>query len=384
MAHPSSAAIESSRHFKQRRYSAMRILYLGDDNQFCTSAHRASALIRLGHEVVFLNPRAILPGWPIVGGISTRIGFWPFVPLVGASLRRKIGARVFDLAWVDGGSALSPGFHRFLLSHCSRIVNYNCDDPFGGRDHNKWNLYLRSVPYHDLTIVMRDLNIKEAQAAGAKRIARVYMSYDPVVHFPVDPNEIERSRLASEVVFIGAWMPERGSFLLRLIEEGVPLAIWGPRWQKAPEYARLRPAIRGSAMLGADYVKTIRCAKIALGMLSKGNRDEHTQRSVEIPFIGGAAFCAERTKEHEAMYSNESEAAFWSSPEECAAKCKELLGDSRKRKALVQKAHARVVALGLSNDDVMRALVEALGRTDRVLRWKIDHGKLFPMSPEEL
>lgn len=338
----------------------MKILYLGDDNPFSTSAHRAVALRRLGHAVTVINPRAVLPKSRIIGGISTRVGLWPFAPWVNAALRRKIGPGTFDLVWIDGGADLSPGFHAWLRGRGMRIVNYNVDDPFGTRDGHKWDFYRRSVSQHDLTVVVRDENVAEAQAAGARRPLRVFRSYDPVAHEPVALTADERALWASEVVFVGSWMPERGPLMVRLLELGVPLTIRGDHWQYAPELEKLRPVIRGAAVYGQDYVKAIRGARIALGLLSRGNRDQHTQRSAEVPFIGGAVFCAERTPEHEKLLADGTEAVFWSTPEECAARCAELLADEPRRVRMAAAAQERMKASQLSNDEVLAAVLRVL------------------------
>jgi len=337
----------------------MKILYLGDDHPHFTSAHRANALRRLGHEVRAINPRAALPRSPLVGGLSTRVGLWPFVPWINAAVRRKIRDEKYDLVWIDCGAELSSGFHRWLRTRGMPIINYNCDDPFGARDGRKWKLYRQSVREQDLTVVVRRVNMAEAQAAGARSVLRVFMSFDPVAHAPLVLSEAERRQWSSEVVFVGSWMPERGPLMVRLLELGVPLSIRGNDWQKAPEYERLRPAIRGTAVHGADYVKAIQCAKIALGLLSKGNRDSHTQRSTEIPFVNGAVFCAERTREHEMMYADGQQALFWNNADECAARCLDALADPARLRQIAEQGRHRLLQLGLSNDDIAG---EALSR----------------------
>ena len=241
-----------------------------------------------------------------------------------------------------------------------RIVNYNVDDPFGSRDGHKWDLYRRSVSQHDLTVVVRDENVAEAQAAGARKPLRVFRSYDPVAHDPVTLTQQEHAQWASGVVFVGSWMPERGPLMVRLLELGVPLTIRGDHWHYAPELEKLRPVIRGTAVYGSDYVKAICGARIALGLLSRGNRDLHTQRSAEVPFIGGAVFCAGRTTEHEQLLQDGTEAAFWTTPEECAARCAELLADEPRRARMAAAAQKRMTEWRLSNDEVMAAVLRVL------------------------
>lgn len=339
----------------------MKILYLGDDFPHNTSGHRAAALGRLGHEVTCLNPRLALPAGRVVGGLSTRVGLWPFVPWINARLIRRIGRAIHDLAWIDAGAELSPGFHRWLRRRGMRIINYNVDDPYGIRDGRKWDLYRRSVPWHDLTVVVRTENIEEARTAGARKVVHVFRSYDPVAHAPLVLAAADRTPWNSDVIFVGSWMPERGPFLLRLLELGVPLTIRGDHWAKAPEWPRLRDAVRGPAVYGADYVRAVQCSKVSLGMLSKGNRDLHTQRSAEIPFIAGGIFCAERTADHLELFRDGQEAVFWTSVEECARHCTDLLARPGELGRLAEAARKRVIALGLSNDCVLQKILGELG-----------------------
>ena len=87
-----------------------------------------------------------------------------------------------------------------------------------------------------------------------------------------------------------------------------------------------------------------------------------TQRSAEIPFIGGGAFCAPRTPKHLAMFQEGKEAAFWESPAECAMQVKKLLNHPEHRAAMVRKARERVIHLGISNDEILARALALLER----------------------
>src|SRR5205814_1486 len=123
----------------------------------------------------------------------------------------------------------------------------------------------------------------------------------------------DHDRWQSEVLFVGTWMPERGPFLADLVKLGVPLAIYGTRWEKAREWKSLKSFWRGGWIEGDDYARAIQCSRLCLGLLSKGNRDLHTTRSLEIPALGGV-LCAERTDEHLALFREGLEAVYWSDP----------------------------------------------------------------------
>jgi hypothetical protein len=153
---------------------------------------------------------------------------------------------------------------------------------------------------------------------------------------------------------------KRDEFLLKLVRLGVPVSIWGDRWEKSPFFAELKSYWRGPAVYGRDYVAGIQGAKICLGFLSKGNRDLYTRRSVEVPFIG-SFFCAERTTEHEKMYKEGEEAVFWSSAEECAQVCLKMLKDDELRDTIRLAGMKRVRELNAGNEDVCRSIVTAVG-----------------------
>jgi spore maturation protein CgeB len=339
----------------------MKIAYIGPNRG--TSSQLAGALGRIGHRVTVIDPRDFLPqvNWVDrwlyhAGGLGVSRFIDPPI-LAGVRQIRP------DLIWVTQGEYLGRGLLKKLQRICSGpIINYTVDDPFGGRDGRRFRNYLQAIGQYDLLVVVRSDNILEAKRAGARRVLRVFRSADEVAHRPRGLSAGDRRRFASEVAFVGTWMPERGPFLCELIRLGVPLAIWGGRWRKARQWEKLRPYWRGPALEDADaYAKAIQGAKVNLGLLSKGNRDLHTTRSMEIPALGGV-LCAQRTVEHLALYREDMEAVFWSDAAECAAKCLSLLEDPRRRAAIARAGRSRVLRNRTFNETVVAKILEtALG-----------------------
>lgn len=334
----------------------MRIAVIGPAHG--TSRHRARALERLGHVVSIVDP------WAWVGS-SQWTARWLFhTGGVGAGL--LIGARLFEAArssepeliWVNQGPFLGQRIIRRLRTLGVPIVNYTNDDPFGGRDGRRFDPYLKALPEYDLVAVVREPNVAEAQALGARRVIRIWMTADEVAHAPrrIDPSV--RQRFASDVAFIGTWMPERGSFMAALIQRGVPLSVWGDRWQKAPEWRVIAPHWRGPGIYDDEgYAAVIQSAKICLGLLSKGNRDLHTRRSLEVPALGGL-LCAERTTEHQELYEEGREAVFWVDAEECAAQCARLLANERLRQEIVHRGSDRARLNNCYNEPTLARIIE--------------------------
>ncbi|MBA4053730.1 MAG: hypothetical protein C0490_03375, partial [Marivirga sp.] len=281
------------------------ILYVGDSSASSTSAHRADAIKRLGHTVVVIDPynafsKQLNSRW--FGPIHFRTGYALLQTKVAKWLTHTLENTHIkpDLIWVDSGELFGPECVKVLKKITCPVVLYNIDDPTGKRDGKRFDSLIQSIPFYDLIAVVRRETEKECRQLGAKNVIRVYRSYDEIAHKPFNSISEIPEKFKSEVAFIGTWMryEKRDEFLLELISSGIPVSIWGDRWQKSPHFAKLESHWKGPALGGRDYVAAVQGAKICLGLLSKGNRDLHTTRSLEVPYSGGL-LCAQRTIEHQ-------------------------------------------------------------------------------------
>lgn len=340
--------------------SALRILYLGSASG--TSLHRANALTRLGHKVSIIDPWSFLNYSRIFAKWNFETGGLFIEDYICIRLIRYLQTnfdQAFDLCVVNGGELISQHLIQKLRLWTNRIVNYNNDDPFGKRDRNKWLTYLKAIPHYDLIVVIRDVNVYEAYQYGAKRVLRVFRSADEIEHAPMNLSEEEALKWNNDVVFIGTYMPERSILLSNLIKAGLPVSIYGNLWHNSPEWSTLQKAWKSPGILGTDYAKAIQGAKICLGFLSKGNRDLHTGRSLEIPTLGGL-FCAERTLEHQNLYQEWQEAVFWSDEAECIQVCQKLLADEPLRRKIAAQGRLRALRNNHMNEAVMARIVDHL------------------------
>lgn len=334
--------------------AGISILYIGAGGG--TALDRANALRRLGHHVDHLNLRELLPRTPWIDRVTWKLGGHILSPWIMRALPKALGDRQYDLCCVDSGDLVSPDVLRVIRRHARKAVNYNIDDPFGKRDVARFAAYRRCVPLYDLCVVVRAENVAEAHKLGARDVLRVFRSSDEDAHAPRPISAQIAEKWHSEVLFLGTWFPERGPFLAELIGLGVPLTIRGSNWSKAPEWSLLRSHYKGGHMEGDDYAFAIQCARVSLGLLSKGNRDLHTTRSLEIPSLGGL-LCAERTPEHIEMYVEGVEALFWDSARECAAVCRDVLRDEERRRRIAEAGHARSLRNRYHNEDVMQQII---------------------------
>jgi len=334
----------------------MRIAYSGPGQG--TSLHRASALKRLGHEVTIIDPWEWLGRSKWVSRWAWHTGGLGFEMRINRPLLTAVFAARPALIFVNQGEFLGPVLLRRLGSLNVPIVNYTNDNPFAGRDGMRFRLYRDALPRYSLLAIAREESLALAKRLGARDAMRVWYTADEKAHRPrlIDPEVQEH--YASEVSFIGTWMPERGPFMAELIRRGVSLSIWGDRWQKAPEWQLIAPHWRGPGIYDDDrYAAAILSARICLGLLSKGNRDLHTSRSIEIPALGGL-LCAERTSEHLVLYEEGREAVFWKDAQECAAVCKHLLEDEPLRQSIARSGHERALRNNHFNEPMLAAVIE--------------------------
>ncbi len=334
---------------------AMKILYLGDDAG--TSAHRLAALRRLGHDVSQIDP------WDAIGrSRASTLWLWRFGGVgferrVRRHVLDRIGTERYDICFVNHGELVSGALVDTLKTVAGGVLVYNSDNPFVGRDRRRWRIFLQALTRYDLVAVPRESSATAGRALGG-RMTRVWFAADEVVHRARPFDAGDAARYGSDIAFVGTWMPERGPLVARLLDAGINVRVYGPRWHKAPEYARIRHAIADGGVLDDEtYVRAVHYARVALGFVSSGNRDEHTTRSMEVPAIG-TLLCAKRTNEHRELYVEDKEAIFWDDAEECAAKCRALLGEPGRIQAIAAAGAMRQQGSRHWNERLVESLLE--------------------------
>lgn len=345
----------------------MKILYIGNNSIYSTSYHRASALIRIGNEVELHNPYSQFKNelshfflgkinyYTAYFFLQNKIKYW--------LLNLLSNSENIDLIWIDSGELFGVQCLKILKSIHKPIILYNVDDPTGKRDGNRFRSLIKALPLYNLVVIVREETKQECLKLGAKKVLLVSRSYDEVAHLSYKNTSEIPQEFRSEVAFIGTWMryEKRDEFILKLIESGINVSIWGDRWEKSKHWEKLKQNHKGKSLGGKDYVAAIQGAKISIGMLSKGNRDLVTTRTFEIPYIGGL-LCAERTSEHIALYKEGVEAFFWNNAEECAAICKKLLLDDDLLNNTKIAGRERILLNKVGNEDICKKIIASINK----------------------
>ncbi len=226
------------------------------------------------------------------------------------------------------------------------IASYNNDNPFDdGRAFIQWRLYFRYIRNCDINYMFRIGNVEQAQAHGVPNPQLLLPYFVQGFHRPLCP---EPMMSPSEVVFVGHYEPDgRREYVEHLLANGVPLKIYGNRWDEVPRSSLIRRQ-KIDMIWGEESVRIIAGAKMALVFLSGRNHDQYTTRCFEIPACG-SLMLAPRTAELQSLFQEGKEAIFYSSPDELLNHVRNFAENESARKAIAERGYRRCLHSQHSN-----------------------------------
>jgi hypothetical protein len=345
-----------------------RILCVGTHQTPSNAYRRALRFRAIGHEVATFNTSTFgLVRWQrLRNGLVKIMG-----RCLPAVLKRKLIKQIQDfqpdvvffekcqwLAPQDFVSVREAGPERMILAH------YNPDEFFGEHSPKRWGTFVESIPCYDIHFVPKPLNEPDYTKRGAKRVVVYDRSYDPSLHRPVELSGEEKEQYECEVGFIGKWAPHRERVLAELVQEGVPLVIWGNGWQRGQHWEMLRNVWRGPGQYNEDYTRAICGMKIALHFLRRENRDEQDSRSFEIPACG-VFMLAERTPAHQRLFDEGKEAVFFDDTEELLEQVNYYLNHPKERDMIAEAGRRRSLSSPYSHDDRLQEFLWVMSSQER-------------------
>jgi len=265
---------------------------------------------------------------------------------VNEKLREVIAHNQYDVVWIEKGNTIMPKILQLIkkkLPNC-KLVSCSEDDMYAFHNHS---LYYRfGLKYYDLVFTTKVYNLTELETFGAKKVKLFLDSFDEVLHRPLELSAEDRHIFGTDVGFIGTFEKERMESMLYLAQHGVRVRVWGNGWRS---YVGKNPdlIIENKAIYAENYVKAINATKINLGFLRKANRDEVTNRSVEIPACG-SFMLAEWTKRHLDFFEDGKEAVFFKNNEELLRSVKMYLSNDDARKKIAAAGRERCLKSGYS------------------------------------
>ena len=337
----------------------LKILYIGQIAYGSTALHRLEGMRSLGHDVIGVDS-SIPFSFSLGKNFLKRAARSAMVRTNSVVDWRRVNHRIhaygkssdWDVLWVDKGQWLRPetlvNFRRFNPS--AKLINYSPDDMFN--PVNQTGCYLETIGLYDLHVTTKSFGVSEFLNAGARDAYFVGNAYEPSIHRPFPLTDEDREKWACDVCFVGAPEADRNQFLQEVAKSGVHLGLYGGDWgfmaKKYPNVSTCPGFIAGDL-----YAKVISASKIALGFLRKQNRDQQTQRSIEIPACG-TFMLAERTQEHLELFEEGKEAEFFEGSEEMIRKITYYLNHDALRLEIAYNGRMKCAEAGYSNSDRIR------------------------------
>jgi spore maturation protein CgeB len=340
----------------------LRILYLAPLQYGSYGLYRQRSLERLGQTLIPIDIRQYeTRGNPVSVLVRNRLQIGGTVTRMNEDVLRLAQEHSVDAVWFDKPLFMRGSTLRQLRALGIATIDYMIDNPFGPRRDPGFRLYVRTIPEYDLHIQQRDISVAAYFKRGARRVVKVQTAFEPSVHFP-PPADWSHRRRTRDVSFIGTPYDDRAHFLTELWRKhNLPVIISGPRiWKRRLDRAAL-PALYPSDIepFDAAYREGIWQSKINLSFLTHGNQDEYAHKSFEIAACGGFLL-AERSPGHSERFKEDEEAVFFSSIEECAAKCRLYLQDEAARTRIAAAGQRRAISCGYDNDTQLRKVLSVV------------------------
>lgn len=320
--------------------TTLKTLYIGELWHGGTCLERAKVLAENGWEVIHFDITPYLRvGGRVLAGLQHRLLWGPAVARFNRDLldrAREIGR--LDILWVDKGRWLRAETLAEIKRQAGVLaVHYTPDPAFTVHTSRH---FAACLPLYDLCVTTKRYELDAYAHNGARETLFTLQGVDDrFVRLPAC-GRIEGRPV--DVMFIGHREPHYERVLSVARQTAAGLRVHGARW---PQLGR-QPAWHGIVappVLGDEYAETLAQARIGLGLLSKMCPDAFTTRSFEIP-AAGAMLLAERTPEHEALYEEGREAAFFGSDEELRDKVEFYLRHEDLRQKVAQAGRTRTLA----------------------------------------
>ena len=346
-----------------------RILVIADLNYHAKGHSRLEALKRLGLETRGISHTPIdgashggmRPS--IAFRMAWKLGFHPDTEAINKRLIKEALDFNPDIIWIEKGNMIKPGTLYYLRKQFTKtvIASYSEDDMFN--PVNRTIAYGRGLRHYHIVFITKSYNANpnELPSLGAHVCQFVDKAFDREQHRPIPITNEELESYGSDIGFIGSYAPERERDLLFLAENGLSIRVWGNGWEAFKGvHPNLRVELQALVNQPNDlrYTKGIIATKINLGFLRKINRDLQTDRSIEIPACGGFLL-AERTTDHERLFSDGKEAVFYNDRHALLYKAKKYLAESAAREAIAEAGRRRCINDDYSHDNRMTFMIDA-------------------------
>lgn len=261
--------------------------------------------------------------------------------------------------WIDKGLWIYPETLRELRAMTgARLVHYT-PDPQVSYQKEKLHYFHRAVQLYDLLVTTKPFELEGYARLGARSVLLTDQSYDDHEHQPRTLSAEQRERFGSEVCFVGQYTEHYAALLDVAVSTGAKVRLWGPQWRKHARQPWVPAVLAGDGLWDESYSRALSGAAIVLCFLSKRYPETTTTRTFEIPACG-AFMLAERTADHQRLFTEGVEAEFFGDEVELADKIRFYLANPQARMRIAAAGRERCLRSGYGNRARMQSLLAAV------------------------
>ena len=260
-----------------------------------------------------------------------------------------------EIIWIDKGFWVWPSTLKVLKVHGALLVHHNTDSLNPAKWHVRltYRLMRRTLPLFDFYFTTNILDYSTLSMNESPQTELTYIGYD---HMRFDNSPLAeklQEQWKNELLFVGHYEPRTEAGIIALIDQGIPVTVYGSGWNRSKKYDRLRNHVSFRCLSNEEYVFALKGAKIGLCFVSELNGNQTAGRSFEIPACG-TFLLAMRTRQHMDCYVEGKEAEFFGSHEELVQKARYYLEHDDQCKEIAHRGHQRCVGSDYSWARYMR------------------------------
>ena len=333
-----------------------KILIIGDSNKNNNTFLYANAFKKIGYKIFLLDPIFLKNNFllKLINFINCKFPINILNPFLFYMLKKKlkfINSKI-DFILLNQGEFYNYKILKYLkLKLNCKIACYIVDNPFTKNEIHRFRNFRSALSLYNFFFTVRKTTYKILKKIN-KNTFFTSRTYDEVMHRPYPS-----TRKTTDIIFVGTWMrnENRDYYLKELILNKFKVKIFGDRWHKSEYYKILKPYVF-PAVYKRDYAKEISKSKICLCFLNRGNEDEDTTRTYEIPFMGGLLL-AERTRVHIETYEEDKEAIFFNNKHELLKKIKFILNNPSVANKIRKSGKKKIRFLKAGNKDLAKFII---------------------------
>lgn len=249
-----------------------------------------------------------------------------------------------------------------LLPNKPLLISFIDDNPWGKRisDVWMWQEYFKNIPLFDWHVVKRESDIANLKKYGGNN-CYIWEGgiFSPLFRMPTEDIVIKYP-----VSFVGTCFDGREKLIGYLLDNNIPIHVFGNRWLERTNLPKKYPANFHNAVEGQAYVDVIWSSQICLGLVSDSNEDQWTMRTYEVPGCG-KPLLAVATNVHKILFDEFSETLLFNSYEDCVQKINFLLSNIEVTNEIGEQLSNKLIASNFTLSNCMNKCLKEILNTGK-------------------